>query len=59
MKYDAIFVDLDRTLLRNDKSVSDYTISILKKCKELGIKIIVASARPLRNIVYFDSLQTW
>ncbi len=56
MKYEAIFVDLDRTLLRNDKSISDYTLSILKKCKESGIKIIVASARPLRNVVYYDSL---
>lgn len=56
MKYKAIFVDLDRTLLRDDKSLSDYTISILRKCKELGIKVVVASARPLRNIVYYDSL---
>ena len=56
MKYDAIFVDLDRTLLRDDKSLSEYTISILKKCKDSGIKIIVASARPLRNVVYYDSI---
>ena len=56
MKIDAIFVDLDRTLLRDDKSVSEYTISVLKKCKDLGIKIIVASARPLRNVVYYDSI---
>lgn len=56
MKYKAIFVDLDRTLLRNDKTLSEYTISILKKCKDIGIKIIVASARPLRNVVYYDSI---
>lgn len=56
MKYKAIFVDLDRTLLRNDKSISEYTLSVLKKCKDSGIKIIVASARPLRNVVYYDSL---
>lgn len=56
MKYKAIFVDLDRTLLRDDKSLSDYTISVLKKCKDLGIKIVVASARPLRNVVYYDSI---
>lgn len=56
MKYEAIFVDLDRTLLRNDKSISEYTVSVLKKCKDLGIKVIVASARPLRNVVYYDSV---
>lgn len=56
MKYKAIIVDLDRTLLRTDKSLSDYSISVLKRCKESGIKVIVASARPLRNVVYYDSI---
>ena len=33
MKNNIIIVDLDRTLLHTDKSVSDYTIQTLKKCK--------------------------
>lgn len=56
MEYKAIIVDLDRTLLRTDKSLSDYSISVLKRCKDSGIKVIVASARPLRNVVYYDSI---
>ena len=56
MKYTTIITDLDRTLLKTDKSISNYTISILKQCKEKGMNIIVASARPLRNIDEYNKL---
>lgn len=62
MKYNTIITDLDRTLLRTDKTLSTYTVYILKKCKQKGMNIIAASARPLRNvipineIINFDSL---
>ena len=52
----SIIVDLDRTLLRTDKSLSDYTVDILKRCKGTGMNVILASARPLRNVVYYDSI---
>ena len=45
----TIVVDLDRTLLHTDKTLSAYTVDILKKCKNHGIKIMVATARPLRT----------
>ena len=35
----AIFMDLDDTLLRSDKTISDYTMQILQKCREKGILI--------------------
>ncbi|MCH5275453.1 MAG: HAD family hydrolase [Lachnospiraceae bacterium] len=41
----AVIFDLDDTLLRSDKSISDYTLGVLKKCKERGIYIGVATAR--------------
>lgn len=50
----AIITDLDRTLLRADKSISEYTANVLKKCKERGILILAASARPLRNIIPYN-----
>lgn len=51
----AIITDLDRTLLHTDKSVSEYTIEVLRKCHEHGIYVMAASARPLRSIqVYHD-----
>lgn len=49
----TIVVDLDRTLLRTDKSLSPYTISVLKECKDRGMKVMVATARPLRDVIPF------
>ena len=46
----TIITDLDRTLLHTDKSVSQYTLDILKKCRNHGMRIMAASARPLRDI---------
>ena len=45
----TIVVDLDRTLLRSDKTLSAYTTKILHRCRENGIDIMVATARPLRT----------
>ena len=49
----AIITDLDRTLLRTDKSISEYTLSALHRCRERGMIVLAASARPLRNITCF------
>ena len=40
-----IVVDIDGTLLRDDQTVSEFTISTLRKCKEKGIKLVYATAR--------------
>ena len=52
----AIIVDLDRTLLRSDKTLSSYTLEVLKACKEKGIQIMVASARPWRTAKQYCEL---
>lgn len=49
----AIITDLDQTLLRTDKSVSEYTYSILKKCHERGMLLMAATARPERAILTY------
>ena len=42
-----IIMDLDGTLLNDDdENISPYTLLILNKCKEIGIKIVIATARP-------------
>ena len=51
----AIITDLDRTLLRTDKSLSGYTIEVLKKCKAQGIKVMAATARPERTVTDYDA----
>lgn len=48
--------DLDQTLLRSDKTMSDYSISVLRRCRERGIHIVFATARPYRTIQSFISL---
>ena len=52
----AVIVDLDRTLLRTDKSISEYTARILWKCHGSGVRLIAATARPMRAIRCYDEL---
>ena len=60
----AVITDLDRTLLRTDKSISEYTLSVLEECRRRGILIMAESARPFRSIqkyhelIKFDALTT-
>lgn len=62
MRIDAVIFDLDRTLLHTDKTISPYTAAVLGKCQENGIKVMAATARPLRTaepfcgIVRFDAM---
>ncbi len=45
MNIKMIVTDLDNTLVRSDGSISDYTVSILEKCRAKGIKTAFATAR--------------
>ena len=45
----TIAVDLDRTLLHTDKTLSAHTVKVFEACKKCGMKIIVATARPFRD----------
>ena len=48
-----IAIDLDGTLLRNDKTVSEHTLQTLIECEEKDNIIIYATARPPRDIVRY------
>lgn len=48
-----LVLDLDNTLLRSDKTISQYTEQILKKAHDAGIKIVFATARPYRAIKHY------
>lgn len=53
----AIVVDLDKTLLHTNKTISAYTVEVLRQCKKHNIKIMIATARPLRNtILYYEAI---
>ena len=44
----TIVMDLDGTLPRSDKTISDYTVDVLHKCQAAGIKIVFATARSIQ-----------
>jgi len=46
----AVVVDLDGTLLRSDKSISERTLRALADLETMGIKFIIATARPPRCV---------
>lgn len=50
---ETIVVDLDRTLLHTDKTLSSYTVTVLQACRKKAIRIMVATARPLRTTKQF------
>jgi len=53
MDIKMIVTDLDSTLLRTDKTISTYTAGILQHCRDKGIKLIFATARPRRTVMQF------
>jgi Cof subfamily protein (haloacid dehalogenase superfamily) len=53
-----IVTDLDGTLLRSDKTISNYTIDILRKLHEEGVKIVFATARSTWSMCDFSEQVT-
>jgi len=41
----AVILDLDGTLLRSDRTVSEKTLAVLDECKKRGMIVVVATAR--------------
>ena len=52
-KIDAIFLDLDGTLLNSKKVVSQKNKQILMRCMDSGIDVYIVSGRP---IFYVDQI---
>lgn len=48
-----IVLDLDDTLLHSDKTISEHSKVILKKCQELGGKVVINTARSYIRTVDF------
>ena len=49
-KYKMIVTDLDGTLLKDDKTISEYTKNIINLLRGNGIKFVIATARPIRRV---------
>lgn len=56
--YKLIAVDLDRTLLTNQKEITNRTIEVIKRLKKDGIYFVFATGRPTQGINrYIDLLK--
>ncbi|MDP4091017.1 MAG: Cof-type HAD-IIB family hydrolase, partial [Bacillota bacterium] len=51
--YKLVALDMDGTLLRKDKSISDRTLKAIKGAKETGVKIVLATGRPVKGILKY------
>lgn len=50
MAIKMVVTDLDRTLLKDDKTISTYTAETLEELRRKGIPFVVATARPERAV---------
>ena len=55
--YSVVFTDLDGTILRNDKTISERTSKALKSLKEKGILWVIATARPEVAISFYEEVK--
>jgi len=53
MNIKMIVTDLDHTLLRRDKTISKYTVDILKRIRKHGVLLAFATARDFRFVTEF------
>lgn len=51
MLIDTIVSDLDDTLLNDDCQLSSYTLDVLRRCVERGIRVIPASGRAMNSML--------
>lgn len=55
--YKLIAVDMDGTLLKEDKTISNATIKAINKARAKGVKVVLASGRPIEGLErYLDEL---
>ena len=51
--YKLIALDMDGTLLNSKKEISEKNREAIKKAKELGVYVVLASGRPIDGLVIF------
>jgi Cof subfamily protein (haloacid dehalogenase superfamily) len=56
--YKTIAVDMDGTLLRDDKTISNLVKEKIKKAGEAGVKVVLTTGRPIQGIQkYLEELE--
>ena len=46
MKYKLLVLDVDGTLLNDEREISKRTLAALLKVQQMGVRIVLASGRP-------------
>lgn len=54
-KYKIVFIDIDGTLVNDEKVVPVENIEAIKKIKEKGIEVVLASGRPFHSIEVYSN----
>ena len=48
--YKLIALDMDGTLLKEDKTISNRTKETIEKAREKGVRVVLASGRPIEGL---------
>ena len=51
MKYKMLVLDVDGTLLNDEKEISKRTLTTLLKVQQMGVRIMLASGRPTYGLL--------
>ena len=51
MKYKMLVLDVDGTLLNDEKEISKRTLNTLRKVQQMGVRIMLASGRPTYGLL--------
>ena len=56
MKYKMIAIDMDGTLLNDEKSIHPRNIEAIKKASEEGVKVVICTGRNFASALYYSDL---
>ncbi len=51
MKYKLLVLDVDGTLLNNQKEITPHTRKTLQKAQQMGVRVVLASGRPTHGLM--------
>ena len=54
-KYKIVFIDIDGTLVNDEKIVPEENIKMIKALKKNGIEVVLASGRPYHSIEKYST----
>lgn len=58
--YKLVAIDMDGTLLKDDKSISKETKEAIKEARKKGVKVVLATGRPVDGVKrYLEELDLW